>query len=217
MTDNSKRDNTKTSIKVIETKTSLVYGDALYEAILEEQEKNDSPNLLDEIYAQLHACQIILLEDKQVASFFLSRIIHVADKVSIFKEAFVSAEDAHLKLNRISQNFLCILIERSLLSLLGAILNRFLYLSDKNLSRLRLTLWSVEDLKEDLSSSLNETLSKRFNKEIILHQDINKKLLGGFALEGHSFYLDMSWKHHFDLISQKLYAEQIKEGDYYEN
>lgn len=106
-------------------------------------------------------------------------------------------------------NFLYLLVDKQRLNNLNEIVESYVSLANFVSNIAQGTLYSVRKLEQDEISSLEESLSKKLNKKVILENAIDESLISGVRVEIDQKIYDGSLKHELSQMKDYLI---LKEG-----
>lgn len=124
-----------------------------------------------------------------------------------FKQKELLSElSKQLNLSQITTDFLYVVVDKGRLSFLQKILQAYqkIYLEGKNIVEVEVE--TAVPLTEHQTKALTKGLTEKLKKEIILHQKLNERILGGLILRYQSYEID-------DSLNGKVQAiEKIMKG-----
>ena len=183
------------------------YAEALFQ--LSEEE-----NISKEIYSELHdVVQLVkennpdmcvdgemqlVKENKDLDNVFKSPLVAKNEKIDLIEALFNG------KINNNLKNFLKILVEKGRISSLQSIELTFKELLNEKHNILEGTVISAVALTAEKVKELEETLSKKYNKNITLENKVDKSILGGVLVRLGSIQIDGSIKTRLDNIKDQL-------------
>lgn len=167
------------------------YAEALFQ--LSEEE-----NISKEIYKELHDVVQIVKENKELDNVFKSPLVAKNEKIDLIEALFNG------KINNNLKNFLKILVEKGRISSLQSIKITFKELLNEKHNILEGTVISAIALTTKQVKELEETLSKKYNKNITLENKVDKSILGGVLVRLGNTQIDGSVKTRLDNIKDQL-------------
>ena len=167
------------------------YAEALYQ--LSEEE-----NISKEIYSELHDVVQLVKENKDLDNVFKSPLVAKNEKIDLIEALFNG------KINNNLKNFLKILVEKGRISSLQSIELTFKELLNEKHNILEGTVISAVALTDEKVKELEETLSKKYNKNITLENKVDKSILGGVLVRLGNIQIDGSVKTRLDNIKDQL-------------
>ena len=167
------------------------YAEALFQ--LSEEE-----NISKEIYSELHDVVQLVKENKDLDNVFKSPLVAKNEKIDLIEALFNG------KINNNLKNFLKILVEKGRISSLQSIELTFKELLNEKHNILEGTVISAVSLTTEKVKELEETLSKKYNKNITLENKVDKSILGGVLVRLGNIQIDGSVKTRLDNIKDQL-------------
>ena len=167
------------------------YAEALFQ--LSEEE-----NISKEIYSELHDVVQLIKENKDLDNVFKSPLVAKNEKIDLIEALF------NEKINNNLKNFLKILDEKGRISSLQSIELTFKELLNEKHNILEGTVISAVSLTTEKVKELEETLSKKYNKNITLENKVDKSILGGVLVRLGNIQIDGSVKTRLDNIKDQL-------------
>ena len=167
------------------------YAEALFQ--LSEEE-----NISKEIYSELHDVVQLIKENKDLDNVFKSPLVAKNEKIDLIEALF------NEKINNNLKNFLKILVEKGRISSLQSIELTFKELLNEKHNILEGTVISAVSLTTEKVKELEETLSKKYNKNITLENKVDKSILGGVLVRLGNIQIDGSVKTRLDNIKDQL-------------
>jgi len=167
------------------------YAQALFEAA------QDS-NALEQVEYDL---DLLASEYEQVKEFKLlidSPVISNELKQSTFTELFKE------RLNSLTFRFVSLLIQKNREGLLPAVVTHFHDLLDEHRGIVRGMVKTVVQLQPNQLAILQEQLESRIGKKVILTQQEDKQLLGGFVVKVQDMVFDASLKQQLNKLRSYL-------------
>ena len=139
------------------------YAEALFQ--LSEEE-----NISKEIYCELHDVVQLVKKNKDLDNVFKSPLVAKNEKIDLIEALF------NEKINNNLKNFLKILVEKGRISSLQSIELTFKELLNEKHNILEGTVISAVALTAKKVKELEETLSKKYNKNITLENKVDKSI-----------------------------------------
>ena len=167
------------------------YAEALFQ--LSEEE-----NISKEIYCELHDVVQLVKKNKDLDNVFKSPLVAKNEKIDLIEALF------NEKINNNLKNFLKILVEKGRISSLQSIELTFKELLNEKHNILEGTVISAVALTAETVKELEETLSKKYNKNITLENKVDKSILGGVLVRLGNIQIDGSVKTRLDNIKDQL-------------
>ena len=157
------------------------------------------PNkIVDEVLNDLDKITQALEISKKHNSLFFNSLVPYNLKIKLWKILL-----SNLKINKISESFIYLLLKRNRIQFFYKIKTFFLNLLHEDKGILRAQVISAIALNKSVKAELSTELSKIFNKEIELDIHLDKKILGGLIIKVGPYMIDSS-------IESKLRNLKIK-------
>ena len=142
------------------------YAEALFQ--LSEEE-----NITKEIYNELHDVVELIKNNKELDNVLKSPLVAKNEKTQLIEALFNN------KINNDLKNFLKILVEKGRISSLKSIELTFKELLNDKHNIIEGTVISAIALTEKQVKELEEKLSKKYNKNVTLENEVDRSILGG--------------------------------------
>jgi F-type H+-transporting ATPase subunit delta len=123
------------------------------------------------------------------------------------KRAVISRIGDHLKLSRITRNFLFVLIDKRRITLLPEIIHSFEVVTDERLGFARADVISAGELKEPQRRALNAQLERISGKRIRPRYSVDESLIGGAVARIGSTVYDGSVRGQLQTLGRRLSTE----------
>ena len=167
------------------------YAEALFQV-------GEDSNSTEKLYNELKAVVDIINQNKEFANILKSPIVSKDDKKDLISNIFGS------QLNKEMLNFMKILTDKDRLSLLSDIEESFkVLLNDKNNILEGVAITAVP-MSEDEVKQLQSKLSGKYNKTVILKNEIDKSVLGGVLVRLGNEEIDGTVKNRLDKMKEQL-------------
>ena len=167
------------------------YAEALFQ--LSEEE-----NITKEIYNELHDVVEVIKNNKELDNVLKSPLVAKNEKTQLIEALFNN------KINNDLKNFLKILVEKGRISSLKSIeLTSKELLNDKH-NIIEGTVISAIALTEKQVKELEEKLSKKYNKNVTLENEVDQSILGGVLVRLGNTQIDGSVKTRLNNIKDQL-------------
>ena len=167
------------------------YAEALFQ--LSEEE-----NITKEIYNELHDVVEVIKNNKELDNVLKSPLVAKNEKTQLIEALFNN------KINNNLKNFLKILVEKGRISSLKSIeLTSKELLNDKH-NIIEGTVISAIALTEKQVKELEEKLSKKYNKNVTLENEVDQSILGGVLVRLGNTQIDGSVKTRLNNIKDQL-------------
>lgn len=180
-----------------ESKISVRYAKALFELGKEKE-------LIDTVIKDI---QLVDEVCKNISDFWLmveSPVVKTSQKRASVKEIFGD------RINKITLNFLDLVVQNRREIFLKNITRNFLALCRKDQGILAATLTSATAIEESSKENLSQLLSKSFDSKIDLQEVVDKEIIGGFVLRVEDQQLDASVSTQLNNIKRELLSNSIK-------
>ena len=170
------------------------YAEALFQ--LSEEE-----NITKEIYNELHDVVEVIKNNKELDNVLKSPLVAKNEKTQLIEALFNN------KINNDLKNFLKILVEKGRISSLKSIELTFKELLNDKHNIIEGTVISAIALTEKQVKELEEKLSKKYNKNVTLENEVDQSILGGVLVRLGNTQIDGSVKTRLNNIKDQLTQE----------
>ena len=167
------------------------YAEALFQ--LSEEE-----NITKEIYNELHDVVEVIKNNKELDNVLKSPLVAKNEKTQLIEALFNN------KINNDLKNFLKILVEKGRISSLKSIELTFKELLNDKHNIIERTVISAIALTEKQVKELEEKLSKKYNKNVTLENEVDQSILGGVLVRLGNTQIDGSVKTRLNNIKDQL-------------
>ena len=167
------------------------YAEALFQ--LSEEE-----NITKEIYNELHDVVELIKNNKELDNVLKSPLVAKNEKTQLIETLF------NTKINNNLKNFLKILVEKGRISSLKSIELTFKELLNDKHNIIEGTVISAIALTEKQVKELEEKLSKKYNKNVTLENEVDQSILGGVLVRLGNTQIDGSVKTRLNNIKDQL-------------
>ena len=167
------------------------YAEALFQ--LSEEE-----NITKEIYNELHDVVEVIKNNKELDNVLKSPLVAKNEKTQLIEALFNN------KINNNLKNFLKILVEKGRISYLKSIELTFKELLNDKHNIIEGTVISAIALTEKQVKELEEKLSKKYNKNVTLENEVDQSILGGVLVRLGNTQIDGSVKTRLNNIKDQL-------------
>nr|WP_295599079.1 F0F1 ATP synthase subunit delta [uncultured Terrisporobacter sp.] len=167
------------------------YAEALFQ--LSEEE-----NITKEIYNELHDVVEVIKNNKELDNVLKSPLVAKNEKTQLIEALFNN------KINNNLKNFLKILVEKGRISSLKSIELTFKELLNDKHNIIEGTVISAIALTEKQVKELEEKLSKKYNKNVTLENEVDQSILGGVLVRLGNTQIDGSVKTRLNNIKDQL-------------
>ena len=167
------------------------YAEALFQ--LSEEE-----NITKEIYNELHDVVEVIKNNKELDNVLKSPLVAKNEKTQLIEALFNN------KINNDLKNFLKILVEKGRISSLKSIELTFKELLNDKHNIIEGTVISAIALTEKQAKELEEKLSKKYNKNVTLENEVDQSILGGVLVRLGNTQIDGYVKTRLNNIKDQL-------------
>ena len=167
------------------------YAEALFQ--LSEEE-----NITKEIYNELHDVVEVIKNNKELDNVLKSPLVAKNEKTQLIEALFNN------KINNDLKNFLKILVEKGRISSLKSIELTFKELLNDKHNIIEGTVISAIALTDEKVKELEEKLSKKYNKNVTLENEVDQSILGGVLVRLGNTQIDGSVKTRLNNIKDQL-------------
>ena len=167
------------------------YAEALFQ--LSEEE-----NITKEIYNELHDVVEVIKNNKELDNVLKSPLVAKNEKTQLIEALFNN------KINKDLKNFIKILVEKGRISSLKSIELTFKELLNDKHNIIEGTVISAIALTEKQVKELEEKLSKKYNKNVTLENEVDQSILGGVLVRLGNTQIDGSVKTRLNNIKDQL-------------
>ncbi len=167
------------------------YAKALFELANEK-------NQFTKVTQDLNTIQEVCLQSKDFTRVLDSPVIPEKEKKQVISQLFRG------RLHPLSFNFLELLLEKNRESFLPGIIKHFKKLADESQGIIRGDLRTAYPFDKEQMSALKKRLDRITGKNVILHQNINPELLGGFMVRLNDTVIDTSIKNQLLKMRENL-------------
>jgi F-type H+-transporting ATPase subunit delta len=166
------------------------YAKALFEAAQESKQ-------IEQIEEDLIFVKETIEKSDDFSRFLISPVIQSAEKRKIFAQLFEQ------KLQKLALEFLNLLLDKGREKMLPDIILNFLRLIDDSRGVLRGQLFTAHNFSETQIQSLKKRLDKITGKKVILAEQVDPSLIGGFVVRLDDTVIDTSIKN--QLVKMREY------------
>jgi len=167
------------------------YSTALFESA-------DSLGILKEVESDISLILHSIHSVRNLKLFFKSPVISRDKKIKVVKELYGS------KVNKLTLNYLYLLIKKTRENMIEEILNDFLDLKDLKEGIVNAEIKSAVKLSDDTLNALKIKIDEYTNLNSRLFTKIDKNLIGGFTVKIDDTVLDASIKRQLEMLKQKF-------------
>ena len=167
------------------------YAEALFQL-------SEDANITKEIYNELHDVVEVIKNNKELDNVLKSPLVAKNEKTQLIEALFNN------KINNDLKNFLKILVEKGRISSLKSIELTFKELLNDKHNIIEGTVISAIALTEKQVKELEEKLSKKYNKNVTLENEVDQSILGGVLVRLGNTQIDGSVKTRLNNIKDQL-------------
>ena len=167
------------------------YAEALFQL-------SEDENITMEIYNELQNVVHIVKSNSDLDNVLKSPLVAKSEKVKLIETLFNNRINNNLK------NFLKILVEKGRISSLKSIELTFKQLLNEKNNVIEGTVISAIPLTDEKVKELEKTLSKKYNKNVTLENEVDESILGGVLLRLGNTQIDGSVKTRLNNIKDQL-------------
>lgn len=167
------------------------YAEALFQL-------SEDENITKEIYNELHDVVEVIKNNKELDNVLKSPLVAKNEKTQLIEALFNN------KINNDLKNFLKILVEKGRISSLKSIELTFKELLNDKHNIIEGTVISAIVLTEKQVKELEEKLSKKYNKNVTLENEVDQSILGGVLVRLGNTQIDGSVKTRLNNIKDQL-------------
>jgi F-type H+-transporting ATPase subunit delta len=171
------------------------YADALFEIGVEHDK-------LDALHDQLEGVLGAFRQSKD----FRNLLLHPSIDVDVRRNALREVADSW-GLDQLVVNFLFILLDNERVRALQSILEAYREQLDKREGNLRATVTTAVELDDEQSEAIQEVLSEKFGKDIILTTETDEELIGGAVARVGGRVYDGSVSNQLDQLKDNILEE----------
>ena len=175
----------KNNIDIKNLKTAKRYASALSQSAID---------CIDFVLGDLELVNESIFNNNDLKTFFTHPIVSLKDKKEVIVETFNG------KINEKTLNFIQTLLDEGRFGIFKTILEVFKKEVDLIKNKQRVQIVSAIGLDDDQKNRLNEKLSQKLNKEVVLNYEEDKAILGGLIIKYEDKVLNLSLKSKFDAL-----------------
>ncbi|MEF9992148.1 MAG: F0F1 ATP synthase subunit delta [Paraclostridium sp.] len=167
------------------------YAEALFQV-------GEESNSTEKLYNELKAVVDIIKENTEFSNILKSPIVSKEDKKTLLSNIFGAQIDKEML------NFMKILADKDRLSFLASIQEAFKALLNKKNNILEGIAITAVSMKEDEVKALQAKLSTKYNKTVILKNEVDESILGGVLVRLGNEEIDGTVKNRLDKMKEQL-------------
>jgi F-type H+-transporting ATPase subunit delta len=179
----------------MQSPVSKRYARALFELAREE-------NFLDRVEKDLSDLYRYLKESDEFRNLLVSPVIHATRKRKILEDLFGK------QFNKKTLDFLRLLLDKNREALLPEMIGYFQQLLDEKNGIIRGQLQTAYPLNEQQLDLLNKRLNRITGKNVVITQQVDKELLGGFVVRMQDTVIDSSLKNQLLRLRENLLSPE---------
>jgi len=172
-------------------KIARKYADALMESAVEE-------NIADKIYNDLIFVSETINTNPELYNALFNPVVTFEDKKYITDKVFA------VHINKMTVDFISLLIENGRLNALNEIVNRFIAKYNELHNIVNPVIISAVELNENQKNKIIEKLQYKLSKKVVPEYQINPAIIGGLVFEIGDRTIDCSIKTKFDNMKKQL-------------
>jgi len=156
-------------------------------------------NTQDKVFEEITFVSSIIKDNPKIKELLSSQVVNKADKIELINSLI-----KNIKISKIIQNFLLLLIKNSRTAILPSIIdeyNKLLYES-KNIKMVQVI--SASELKPIEQEWIKSRIEKELNQKIAVILNIDPTIIGGIIIKYDSMLEDYSIKGSLDKIAKTL-------------
>lgn len=167
------------------------YAEALFQV-------GEESNSTEKLYNELKAVVDIIKGNPEFSNILKSPIVSKEDKKTLLSNIFGAQIDKEML------NFMKILADKDRLSLVASIQEAFKALLNKKNNILEGIAITAVPMKEDEVKALQTKLSTKYNKTVILKNEVDESILGGVLVRLGNEEIDGTVKNRLDKMKEQL-------------
>lgn len=166
-----------------------VYAEALFLLAQEEHQEK-------QIYQEFNQVADLMLQYPELISLLDVPTLELSERISVLKQ-IISDEQG------ITENFLCLLVEKRRINRISEIRNAFNKLYFEAFSIAEVFVTSAVPLEDSQRNALKEKLQQKLKKNILLHEAVDSSLMGGMVIQYGDTRMDNSVKSRLQAFAQQ--------------
>jgi len=180
---------------LIGSRVTRRYAKALFELAQEQQ-------ILEAVEADMTSIRSMIEKSKEISVLLQSPVIQAQEKRHVFAEIFKG------KIHHLSYDFLNLLLDKGREELLPDIIIYFMKYIDESKGILRGELRAAYPLSSEQKKSLKNQLDRITGKNVVMKEQIDSTLIGGFVIRMEDTVIDTSIKNQLDKLRETLMFTQ---------
>ena len=166
-----------------------VYAEALFLLAQEEHQEK-------QIYQEFNQVTNVMLQYPELISLLDVPTLELSERISILKKVISNEEG-------ITENFLCLLVEKRRINRISDIRNTFNKLFYEAFQIAEVFITSAVPLEEAQRNALKEKLQQKLKKNILLREAVDSSLMGGMVIQYGDTRMDNSIKSRMQAFAQQ--------------
>ncbi len=146
-----------------------IYAEALFLLSQEEQQENS-------VHNELNQFTDLIMQFPQWLTLLDAPNLELSERLALLQSVIGEQQG-------ITENFLCLLVEKRRINRITEIRNAFNQLYDEAFSIAEVYVTSAVALQEHQKTALRQQLQKKLKKTILLHETVDTSLLGGMIIQ----------------------------------
>lgn len=159
---------------------------------------SETPEHRDEILEQFQGVLDLLEQDEQFRTFVETPSVSRVAKSEFLHKIFGG------KCHDLFVNFLRVLAQKGGLYLLPDIHKQVVKILELKGGKVRVSITTVNQLSDELRTRITEQLKAKFANDIILEENTDPQILGGFVLQVEDTLINCSIKNHLNKIKNSI-------------
>lgn len=155
-------------------------------------------SLTKDIISDFEVLRKMLLSSKELLNLIKSPIIAELHKKKVFQELLSN------RVNKLTMNFVLLLINKGRIELLPSILIQFINLYNLHNNRVKAKITSASELTEPLKSKMMLKLTEMTGKIILPEYKTDKSIKGGISIQIDDWVYDATIKTQLELLRKQL-------------
>ena len=180
---------------MIGSRVTRRYAKALFELAKEQ-------HLLEQVESDMVGIRTTIEESPELSGLLQSPVIQTREKGRVLAALFKD------KIQRLSSDFLNLLLDKNREELLPDIITYFLKYIDESKGILRGELRAAYPLSDEQKNALKDQLDRITGKNVVFREEIDSTLIGGFVVRMEDTVIDVSIKNQLNKMRDTLISEQ---------
>lgn len=164
-----------------------------------------------EILAELRAFDQILDKNPQFATFLGTPNIRREVKKDVITNVFGG------RTSDFTLNFLKVVIDKRRQVYLREIIRAFIDGYHQRMGEMVVKVQTAVPLEQAHRARLTRALKSKFDKEVVLEERVNPRILGGLVLQVGDMRIDGSLRSRLEMVGSALEAARFRSQEYYED